>query len=58
MATVKVHGFKFAAVACGIKKSNRKNLASIVSDRPAAAAALFTTSQVKVATVIVGMGHT
>lgn len=55
MAIIKVSGFRFAGVACGIKKSKRKDVALIVSDRPAAAAALFTTSRVKAAPVIVGM---
>jgi glutamate N-acetyltransferase / amino-acid N-acetyltransferase len=55
MPTIKVPGFKFAGVACGIKKSKRKDLALIVSERPARAAALFTTNQVKAAPVIVGM---
>ena len=55
MAGVSVPGFKFAGVACGIKKSKRKDLALIVSDRPAVAAALFTSSRVKAAPVIVGM---
>jgi glutamate N-acetyltransferase/amino-acid N-acetyltransferase len=55
MAGLSVHGFKFAGVACGIKKSKTKDLALIVSDRPAVAAALFTSSRVKAAPVIVGM---
>ena len=57
MPTFKIPGFKFAGVACGIKKSKKKDLALIVSDRPAAAAALFTTNRVKAAPVIVGMRH-
>jgi glutamate N-acetyltransferase/amino-acid N-acetyltransferase len=57
MASIKVPGFSFAAVACGIKKSKKKDLALIVSDRPATAAALFTTNQVKAAPVIIGMRH-
>lgn len=55
MSTIKVPGFRFAGVACGIKKSKRKDLALLVSERPATAAALFTTNRVKAAPVIVGM---
>ena len=55
MSTIKVPGFRFAGVTCGIKKSRRKDLAFILSERPAAAAALFTTNYVKAAPVIVGM---
>jgi glutamate N-acetyltransferase/amino-acid N-acetyltransferase len=51
--TITVPGFKFAGVACGIKK-RKKDLALIVSDRPAMAAALFTTNQVQAAPVVVG----
>ena len=54
MAKIKVPGFKFAGVACGIKKSKKRDLALIYSERPATAAALFTTSTVKGASVIVG----
>lgn len=55
MALIRIPGFKFAGVSCGIKKSKRKDVALIVSDRPATAAALFTTNRVKAAPVIVGM---
>lgn len=55
MAKITVPGFKFAGVACGIKKSKRKDLAIIFSQRPATAAALFTTNRVKAAPVLVGM---
>ena len=51
--TITVPGFKFAGVACGIKK-RKKDLALIVSERPATAAALFTTNQVQAAPVVVG----
>ena len=44
-------GFTAAGVAAGLKKSGRKDLALIVSDRPAAAAGCFTTNQVRSATV-------
>ncbi|MEE8074561.1 MAG: bifunctional glutamate N-acetyltransferase/amino-acid acetyltransferase ArgJ [Candidatus Binatia bacterium] len=51
---IRVPGFRFAGVACGIKKSKKKDLALIFSELPATAAALFTTSTVKGASVIVG----
>ncbi|MEE9550699.1 MAG: bifunctional glutamate N-acetyltransferase/amino-acid acetyltransferase ArgJ [Candidatus Binatia bacterium] len=53
--TIKVPGFRFAGVACGIKKSKKKDLALIFSDLPATAAALFTTSEIKAPPVLVGM---
>src|SRR3989338_7789146 len=55
MFPIRVPGFKFAGVACGIKKSRKKDLALIFSERPAAAAALFTTSAVKSPAVLAGM---
>jgi glutamate N-acetyltransferase/amino-acid N-acetyltransferase len=55
--TMRVPGFRFAGIACGIKKSRRKDIALIVSDRPATAAALFTTNRVKAAPVLVGKRH-
>ena len=55
MPIIRVPGFKFAGVTCGIKKSKKKDLALIFSERPATAAALFTTNRVKAAPVLVGM---
>jgi len=55
MARVTVPGFKFAGIACGIKKSRKKDLAVIFSERPATAVALFTTNRVKAAPVLVGL---
>lgn len=52
-----VPGFRFAGVACGIKESGRKDLALIVSDGPAAAAALFTKNRIKSPSVTVGAQH-
>jgi len=46
-------GFRAAGVACGIKKSGAADLALIVSDRPAAAAAVFTLNKAQAAPVIV-----
>jgi glutamate N-acetyltransferase/amino-acid N-acetyltransferase len=50
----RVPGFRFAGVACGLKESGRRDLALIVSDRPAVAAAAFTTNRVKAAPVLLG----
>ena len=55
MANIKVPGFQFAGVACGVKKSKKKDLALIFSERPATAAALFTTNRFKAAPILVGM---
>ncbi len=55
MAKIRVPGFQFAGVACGIKKSRKRDLALIFSERPATAAALFTTNSIKAAAVLVGM---
>ncbi|MFQ5852125.1 MAG: bifunctional glutamate N-acetyltransferase/amino-acid acetyltransferase ArgJ [Candidatus Binatia bacterium] len=52
---MRVPGFRFAGVTCGIKKSKKKDLALIFSERPATVAALFTTNRVKAAPVLVGM---
>ena len=37
-------GFRAAGVSCGIKASGKPDLALIASDRPASAAAVFTTN--------------
>src|ERR1700677_3645191 len=50
-------GFKAAGVACGIKAPGEKDLALIVSQVPAEAAATFTTNLVKAAPVKVTMKH-
>lgn len=48
-------GFRAAGVACGIKTvKGRKDLALLVADQPAAAAAVFTTNKVCAAPVILG----
>ncbi len=49
-------GFKGAGIHCGIKRS-RKDLALIVSDTPATAAAVFTLNKVQAAPVIVSKKH-
>jgi glutamate N-acetyltransferase/amino-acid N-acetyltransferase len=50
-------GFQAAGVACGIKPRGEKDLALVVSDVPAEAAATFTTNLVKAAPVKVSMKH-
>src|ERR1700742_2620720 len=52
-----VRGIRAAAVACGIKTSGKPDLALLVSDVPATAAAVFTTNKVVGAPVIVGRNH-
>jgi glutamate N-acetyltransferase / amino-acid N-acetyltransferase len=49
-------GFRSAGIHCGIKKS-RKDLALIVSDFPATAAAVFTLNKVQAAPVILCKKH-
>jgi glutamate N-acetyltransferase/amino-acid N-acetyltransferase len=49
-------GFTFAATHCGLKKS-KLDLALIVSETPATAAAMFTTNLVKAAPLIVSQAH-
>ncbi len=48
-------GWRAATAACGIKYADRDDLALLVSDRPAAAAAVFTTNRVKAAPVLYDM---
>ncbi len=52
-----VPGFRFAGVACGIKQSGRNDLALIVSEGPAAAAAAFTRNRIKSPSITVGAQH-
>jgi glutamate N-acetyltransferase/amino-acid N-acetyltransferase len=44
-------GFQAAAVACGLKSGGALDLALVASDRPCAAAGMFTTNRVKAAPV-------
>jgi glutamate N-acetyltransferase/amino-acid N-acetyltransferase len=46
-------GFRAAGIACGIKKNGNPDLALIVSDREATAAAVFTTNKAQAAPVLV-----
>ena len=51
-AITRVPGFRAAGVACGIKSSNRLDLALVTCDRPTMAAAVFTTNAFKSAPVL------
>jgi len=50
-----VPGYKTWGIHCGIKKTDKKDLAVIVSDRDAAMAGVFTKNRVKAASVVLGM---
>jgi glutamate N-acetyltransferase / amino-acid N-acetyltransferase len=50
-------GFSAAGVSAGLKKTGRPDVMLLLSDRPAAAAAVFTTNQVVAAPVIVSREH-
>ena len=50
-------GFRAAGVSCGVKEGGEKDLALVISDVPAEAAATFTTNVVKAAPVKVSMRH-
>ncbi len=50
-------GFRAAGVEAGIKYANRKDFALLVSDCPAAAAAVFTTNEVAAAPVQLDRAH-
>jgi glutamate N-acetyltransferase / amino-acid N-acetyltransferase len=50
-------GFRFAAVRAGIKASGRPDFACAVLDKPAAAAAMFTSNRVVAAPLTVGKRH-
>jgi glutamate N-acetyltransferase / amino-acid N-acetyltransferase len=51
------HGFRFAATACGLKKTGALDLAIFSSDVPASAAAVFTQNLVVAAPVVVSRAH-
>ena len=51
-AITRVPGFRAAGVACGLKESAQPDLALVVCDRPATAAAMFTTNAFKAAPVL------
>lgn len=51
---IRVPGFRFAGVACGLKQNGKRDVALIVADRPATIVGVFTKNQVKAAPVRVG----
>src|SRR5256886_16769202 len=50
-------GFRFAATACGLKKTGALDLALLSSDVPASAAAVFTQNLVVAAPVLLSKEH-
>ncbi|HCU25502.1 MAG TPA: ornithine acetyltransferase, partial [Deltaproteobacteria bacterium] len=54
MKKFSVPGFRFSASRAGIKQNHQSDLALIVADRPAKAAAVFTTNRLKAAPVLQG----
>src|SRR6202012_3048202 len=50
-------GFRFAATACGLKKTGALDLAILSSDFPASAAAVFTQNLVVAAPVLISKQH-
>ena len=50
-------GFRASGIACGIKANGKADLALIVSDEPAAAAAVFTTNVAQAAPIVVSREH-
>jgi glutamate N-acetyltransferase/amino-acid N-acetyltransferase len=49
-----VPGYKAWGIHCGIKKTDKKDLAIIISDREASVAGVFTKNRVKAASVVIG----
>jgi glutamate N-acetyltransferase / amino-acid N-acetyltransferase len=47
-------GFRAGGVRAGVKRSGRPDLATVISDRPACGAGVFTTNLVRAAPVVVG----
>jgi glutamate N-acetyltransferase/amino-acid N-acetyltransferase len=56
-APIRVPGFRFAGVACGIKGGRKLDLALVHSETPAAAAGMFTRNRVKAAPVVIAARH-
>jgi glutamate N-acetyltransferase / amino-acid N-acetyltransferase len=50
-------GFRASGVACGIKANGNPDLALVTSDRPAAAAAVFTTNVAQAAPIVISKEH-
>lgn len=53
--TVTVPGFTFSGLSAKIKKTDKKDLALIFSERPASVAGVFTTNRIKAAPVLLDM---
>ena len=52
-----VPGYKVWGIHCGVKKTDKKDLALILSDREAAVAGVFTKNKVKAASVVLDMAR-
>ena len=52
MSENRIDGFRFGGLACGIKQSGNPDLALLLADEPAAAAAVFTRNRVRAAPVL------
>ena len=50
-------GFSAAGVSCGIKASGKPDLALVTSERPASAAAVFTTNRAQAAPILLSREH-
>jgi glutamate N-acetyltransferase / amino-acid N-acetyltransferase len=50
-------GYKYSAVYAGIRKTTKEDLSLIVSDRPAAAAAVYTSNIVQAAPILLARKH-
>ncbi|MCX8072876.1 MAG: bifunctional glutamate N-acetyltransferase/amino-acid acetyltransferase ArgJ [Candidatus Binatia bacterium] len=55
---IRIPGFLFSGVSCGIKESGKPDLAVIYAERPAAVAAAFTSNRVQAAPVQIAREHT
>ena len=56
-AVTAARGFRAASTYCGIRKAQKPDLALVVSDRPAAAAAVFTRNLAQAAPILVCRAH-
>lgn len=54
---VTVPGFQFSGLSAGIKKTSKKDLALIFSEKPAVIAGVFTTNKIKAAPVILDINR-
>ncbi len=50
-------GFRASGVACGIKGNRKRDLAMVVSDKPAAACGVFTSNRMKAAPVVLSSSY-